>query len=439
MKPAPTFHVQNLGCAKNQVDAEQMIARLREAGLTLAAAPEGADLIIVNSCGFIVEAKRESIETALAMRARHPGARIILAGCLAERYTAELERELPELDGVVGNRDPGDVVALVRRLLSLPRVAVSRRPRAVRRRDLLSYPGSVYVKIAEGCDNRCTYCAIPLIRGDLRSREVPEIVTEIRGLIARGLREINLVAQDVGSYGLDRGPAELGTLIERILAIQGDFWLRLLYIHPDHFPLGLLDQAGADPRLVPYFDLPFQHASERILGAMGRRGNAATYLALVEQIRAALPEAVIRSTFLIGFPGEEERDFQDLLSFQSAARLDWVGVFEYSREDGTAAAALPGRVRAKVASERRSQIERAQVPITAAALDRYVGASLDVLIEEHLEGERTYIGRGYPHAPEVDGAVVVHVPEAQVLPRLGKVVRARITARNAFDLEGTAG
>jgi len=434
-----TFYVESLGCAKNQVDSEQMIASLEADGWTLAERPDDAGLIIVNSCGFIREAKEESIETSLSLKQRYPSARLILAGCLSERYPEALRAELPEIDGFAGNRDPAGIASLARRLVfgeDAGGIDPQPVPRHVRRSRLLSYPGSAYVKVAEGCDNRCTYCAIPLIRGGLVSRGQEEIVEEIRSFVGSGIREVILVAQDLASYGADRGGSELEGLLGRILRIPGEYWLRLLYIHPDHFPLGLFALMRGDSRLLRYFDVPFQHASGRIVRAMGRRGSAAEYLELVERIRGSLEGAVLRSTFLLGFPGEEESDFQEVLDFQARARLEWVGAFVYSREEGTPAYGAPYRVRSSVAERRKLRLERAQIPITWELLDRFVGRLQAVLLEERIEGERLYIGRGYLQAPEVDGSVVVRVPEGARLPEPGEVVDVRVTARNGFDLEG---
>lgn len=424
-----SFHVESLGCAKNQVDSELMIAALQNAGWSLASDPGAADVLIVNTCGFISEAKTQSIETSLALKARHPGKRVIMAGCLSERYRDDLARELPEIDGFLGNRDPAGIVELVEGRSS-SQASPPGAERGYERPHLLSFPGSAYVKIAEGCANRCTYCAIPLIRGALASRDRGGILDEIRGLRDRGIKELILIAQDLGSYGKDRGSADLVPLLSDIASLEGDFWVRMLYIHPDHFPGGILDIVAGNPRFLPYFDLPFQHASPRILRAMGRRGEPGHNLALVSEIRARLPMAAIRSTFLLGFPGETDEDFELLLDFQERARLDWVGAFTYSREEETPAFSMRGRVTKVTAARRRAELEGRQVPITERALDARLGMTLDVLIEEQVEGEDMSIGRGYFQAPDVDGLVVV---KGRLSP--GTVTRARITRRNGVDLE----
>ena len=411
-----------------------MIAALEEAGWSLSRGPGDAEVIIVNTCGFISQAKKESIETGLELKARHPGAKVVMVGCLTERYGGDLGRQLPEIDGILGNRDPAAIVALLDGVSPPGETPPPPRPRE--RRHLLSFPGSAYVKIAEGCANRCTYCAIPLIRGDLASRPAEEIVAEAEGLLARGTRELVLIAQDLGSYGTDGGGARgsgprLPRLLARLSGLKGEFWVRLLYIHPDHFPEEILDVMADDPRLLPYFDIPFQHASPRLLAAMGRRGDPERNLALVSRIRAQLPGAVVRSTFLLGFPGETDADFQRLCDFQGAARLDWLGAFTYSREEDTPAYRMPGRVPAVVAGRRKAEVERRQVPLTERALDGHVGTTREVLMEERIEGEEMSLGRAYLQAPDVDGLVVVQ----RSLPP-GTVARVRFTRRNGFDLEG---
>jgi ribosomal protein S12 methylthiotransferase len=407
-----------------------MIAALQKAGWFLAETPGAADVLIVNSCGFISEAKTQSIETSLALKAHYPSKKVIMVGCLSERYRDTLADALPEIDGFLGNKDPAGIIDLVEGRDSSPDSSPGEPARPYERSLLLSFPGSAYVKIAEGCANRCTYCAIPLIRGDLASRDRGEILAEIRGLRDRGIRELILIAQDLSSYGKDGGSPDLVPLLSDIASLKGSFWVRLLYIHPDHFPRGLLDIIVEDPRFLPYFDLPFQHASPNILRAMGRRGEPERNLALLAEIRARLPHAVIRSTFLLGFPGETDADFDRLLAFQEQARLDWLGAFTYSREEDTPAYAIKGRVTKATAARRKAEIESRQVPITERALDARVGTTLEVLVEEQVEGEEMSIGRGYMQAPDVDGLVVV----MRRLPP-GALIRARVTRRNGIDLE----
>ena len=456
------YFIDPFGCVKNQVDAENMMAYLNKAGWESSPAVETADIIIVNSCGFIESAKQESINAVLEWRKLYPGKKILLAGCLAQRYKNELSEILPEADGFFGVENIAEITKKIRDwelgteergLLfdSLPNdeKALSKIeddhtsiPILTGMRPLLSLPGSAYVKISEGCGNNCSYCAIPLIRGGLVSREILDIVEECQMLLDRGIVELCLIAQDTGSFGTDTGTtSKLPQLLKAISLLKGQFWVRLLYIHPDHFPLQILDIMEKDPRFLPYFDIPFQHASPKILSAMNRRGSAEKYIELLETIRRQLPWAVIRSTFLLGFPGETEEDFSALLDFQRKAALDWLGCFTYSREEGTAAYSMKGRVPAKTAAERKRIIEERQVPITEKNMDRFVGETLDVLIEEQLalddeDGKSFTLGRLYCQTPEIDGAAVIaNCGTGREIPSEGTLVPCRVIARRGFDLE----
>ncbi|MDR2071671.1 MAG: 30S ribosomal protein S12 methylthiotransferase RimO, partial [Treponema sp.] len=425
------YYLDPLGCVKNQVDAETMMAVLGRAGWEQAEDSSGADLIIVNSCGFIESAKQESINAVLSYRRAYPHKKILLAGCLAQRYAPELAESLTEADGFFGNADfslTARAASAVMEGRGRPILAGdSPGPAADDRaaagpsdipapgdRPLLSLPGSAYVKIAEGCNNRCSFCAIPGIRGPLRSRTIPDALDECRRLLDRGVRELCLIGQDLGSFGADKRPAGdmngggLPELLEALSSLEGHFWVRLLYIHPDNFPLPILELCRRDARLLPYFDIPFQHGSTRILRAMNRRGTAESYLDLIASIRAVLPGAVIRSTFLLGFPGETEEDFETLLDFQARARLDWAGSFVYSREEDTPAYFMKGRVSKRIAEARKRAMEERQILITQERMDRFIGRTEYVLVEERINGEEgLYLGRLPCQAPEVDGAAVI--------------------------------
>jgi ribosomal protein S12 methylthiotransferase len=435
------FWIDRHGCAKNDVDGEEIAARLEAAGHSFAAGPEEADLVIVNTCGFIQDAKKESIEAVVAIKAAYPGKRVLVAGCLAQRYAAELAADLPEADGIVGNADLGAVLAAAEATLAGERPVVV--PEAapsmgtVRRNRRFDFPGTAHVKATEGCSNFCSFCAIPIIRGRLRSRPLDEVVAECLDLVAQGVSELVLIGQDLGSYGRESGgPSLLPELLSALSAAEGAFRVRTLYIHPDNFPEAMLEAMADDPRLLPYFDLPFQHGSTRILKAMNRRGSPEAYLELVARIRSALPDAAIRSTFLLGFPGEGEEDFAQLREFQERARLDWVGSFAYSREEGTAAYGLRGRVPAKAVAARRAALEEAQERITRERLERFVGRELEVLVEEIIapgasEGEEELsIGRAWNQAPEVDGLTVLR---GRFAP--GSLVRARVLALRGVDFD----
>ncbi|MDR0663606.1 MAG: 30S ribosomal protein S12 methylthiotransferase RimO [Spirochaetaceae bacterium] len=428
------YHVEPLGCAKNQVDAETIMAHLNAAGAELAESPEEAGLIIVNSCGFIEEAKRESINAVLGFRKKYPGKKIILSGCLARRYQKELEKELVEADAIFADANLAAIAPFAFRLTGFSGTFGKAPPLSAERVKLLSLPGSAYVKIADGCDNRCSFCAIPLIRGGLHSRSIEEITGECAALLRRGVVELCLVAQDLASYGADGGAAKGGLprLLKSLSALRGDFWVRLLYLHPDHFPFDILETIAEDKRFLPYFDIPFQHASPSVLHTMNRRGNAEKYLALIEGIRSAFPDGVIRSTFLTGFPGETEADFRALLDFQGAARLDWLGVFVFSREEGVPAYHLRGRPSKKISGERKRIVETRQIPITAERMDRFTGRRMTALVEERLDGEEgVYLGRLFCQAPEVDGAAVI---ESAVPLQLGSFIQGTVLGRAGFDL-----
>jgi ribosomal protein S12 methylthiotransferase len=440
------FYIDQHGCAKNQVDGEEIAARLEDGGHEYVSTAEAADLVIVNSCGFIESAKRESIEATIAIKARWPGKKVLLAGCLAQRYPEELLGDMAEADGIFGNADLSLAVDAARKTLEGDREAiVPVQPDEIggkyySRRRLFDFPGSTYVKVTEGCDNFCTYCAIPLIRGRLRSRSVEDIVDECRALIGRGICEINLIGQDLGAYGRDlaaganasgggRAPG-LADLLAALSALEGDFRVRTLYIHPDHFPEGILEVMKRDRRILPYFDLPLQHASERVLKAMNRKGSPRIYLDLIARIRASLDDAMIRSTFLVGFPGETDEDFETLRRFQDEAKLDWLGVFTYSREENTPAYGMKGRVAKKVAEARKASIEAAQEAITGERLRRFIGRTVEALAEEGVEGEKLTLGRAWMQAPDVDGLTVI---KGSFAP--GATCLARIVGVNGVDLE----
>ena len=442
------YYLDPLGCAKNQVDAETMMGFLQEAGWVSVADPAEAELIIINSCGFIEKAKQESINTVLGYRKTYPDKKIVLAGCLAQGYAQELASALPEADLIFGNRDLAKITHAASLALTspetgdfckvfvpaeIPETGIS----LSGRRPLLSLPGSAYIKIAEGCDNHCTFCGIPRIRGPLRSRTLSQVVGECRELLDRGIKELCLIGQDLGSYGTDRtgGESELPQLLEALSKMEGRFWVRMLYLHPDRFPVPILELIRQDPRLLPYFDLPFQHGASKILRAMNRRGTGESYLALIHHIREMLPDATIRSTFLTGFPGETEKDFQDLLAFQDQAQLDWIGCFTYSREPDTPAYSMRPRLPRRIAAARQGLIEMRQVPITEARLDRLLGRSLEALVEAPLPGKEDpgeYRARLRCQAPEVDGLTLI-ASDTLLLP--GTFVRGRIVARHGFDLE----
>ena len=434
------IYIESLGCAKNQVDSEVLLTIAKEKGYVRVTEAKDADLIFVNTCGFIESAKEESINTFFALNGAYPDAKIVLGGCLAQRYAEELELE--EADAIFGNRD---LAAFSDVLDSLDKgddqiVLKPDYPDPDREKDereeYLSMPRSCYLKISEGCDHRCSYCAIPIIRGGLRSRSEDRIIDEARDLIRKGFFEINLIAQDLGAYGTDfDGKSHFCDLLTKLASLEGDFRLRLLYIHPDTFPEELISIVKNSEKIIPYFDIPFQHSSERVLRKMRRFGNTEKYLALINRIRSEIPEAVIRTTLMLGFPGEEREDFDELLSFVRQARFDWMGSFLYSREEDTPAFDMRDEKAHEKAVKRaarwKNELEELQSAITEERLQGFVGKKYTALVEENIQGEDLSIARIYSQAPEVDGLTVI-MGEG-IAP--GDVVEVGIRAVRGVDLE----
>ena len=468
------FFMDLHGCAKNQVDAEIIIGIMENLSWKNTSDPDEADLIIVNSCGFINSAKEESINAVLQAKAAHPKAKILLAGCLAERYADILKNDLPEADGIFGNGNLSLLPQLIDsmfpkktseekftdKILIPPQIGIcgGERPK------ILNFPRSTYIKITEGCDNFCSFCAIPIIRGRLRSRPIKDICDEIKTFLKKGFYEFNLIGQDLAAYQTGKNDLNedelhrencsgLALLLKSISEIKGNFKIRLLYIHPDHFPLDILPIMTADKRFLPYFDIPFQSGAQKIIRAMNRNGAAEVYLDIIKNIREAFEKAKspygepqIRTTFLVGFPGETDEDFNETIKFLKELRPLWSGGFTYSREEDTPSYSFKGRVLKKTAEARLAEIQNTQTSITEKKLDSFIGKEIEVLVEELIQAEdKTFLalGRAWFQAPEVDGAVVLNfnlnsknIDGNQILP--GSVVKARIIARNGFDLEAVA-
>ncbi len=378
---AERFYLETLGCPKNAVDSDKVIASLLADGLTPTERPEDADLVVVNTCAFIEAARQESVDTALALADRkRAGARLVVTGCMAERYGSELAAALPEADAVVGFADEGALAEVVLR---------GRKPSGVR--DLLELPRPAprapwaYVKVAEGCDRACAFCAIPTFRGKQRSRAPESIEAEVAALVAGGVREVVLVAQDLAWYGRDiDAPGSLAPLLTRLdrLAADGLDRIRLLYLYPSEVRDPLVETMLTLPTVVPYFDLSLQHAAPGLLRRMKRWGSGERFLDLIGGIRARQPDAVFRSSFIVGFPGETETDHDELLGFLRSAQLDWAGFFSYSAEDGTAAVDLDGVVASELVAERLRECGDVQDPITRDARDALVGRTVSVMVDE---------------------------------------------------------
>ena len=438
-----------LGCAKNQVDSEYMLSGLEAAGFTVTEELEEAEAIVVNTCGFIQPAKEESIEVILeAARYKKPDGNcrvLAVVGCLVQRYAEQLKEELPEVDLFLGLGDEQrNLAPLLRSFLGLAPRSTADGCRDIQTTRLVESAsrGWAYLKIAEGCNNRCSYCAIPLIRGDLVSRPPAELVEEARYLESLGVVEINLIAQDLTAYGHDR-PDEhpgLAGLLELLLGQTTIPWFRLLYTHPAHLEEDLLELMAAQERILPYLDLPVQHASDRILERMGRRVTEKYLCRLVTRARELVDSLVLRTTVLVGYPGETRRDFDRLLEFVAGMRFDRLGAFVYSTEEGTPAAGQRNRV-PRAEKERRVEILlELQRQISAERNAERVGKTLPVLIEralepgEALQDEYAWAGRSAAHAPEVDGWV--YVAGKRMSP--GKIARVRIEEAQDYDLFGRA-
>jgi ribosomal protein S12 methylthiotransferase len=434
-----TFYVETLGCPKNAVDSDKVVASLLADGLVAASTADAADLVVVNTCAFIEAARQESIDTVLALaESRRSGAKLVVTGCMAERYGDELAAALPEVDAVVGFAAEGSIASSV--ALGMPR----RKPPPEWRngpagvRDLLELPRAAasapwaYVKVAEGCDRACAFCAIPTFRGKQRSRTPEAIEAEVRGLVEGGVAEVVLVAQDLAWYGRDAGsPGSLAPLLRRLdaLAPHGLARIRLLYLYPSEVRDPLVSTMLELTTVVPYFDLSLQHVDAALLRAMKRWGSGNRFLATIDDIRAREPDATFRSSFIVGFPGETEAAHDAQLAFLDAAALDWAGFFAFSPEDGTPASSLPDAVDAALTGEWLRECEATQEPITRAARDALVGATLDVLVDG-IGDDGGLVGRTAREAPEIDG--IVHVDASWARP--GAVVRAHVTEAVGPDL-----
>jgi len=416
-----TFWVETLGCPKNQVDSDKLTGTMLADGLVPAAAPEGADLVVVNTCAFIEDARQESVDVILGLAERkRAGAELVVTGCLAARYGSDLADALPEADAVAGFGVPVT--------LGPTRLEGGGSTPAVPAFDLLNLPRPApsapwaYVKVAEGCDRACGFCAIPAFRGKQRSRSVASILAEVEGLAEAGVREVVLVAQDLASFGRDqgRGPRRLVPLVEAV-ARRVDR-VRLLYLYPSDLTDELIDAICATG--VPYFDLSLQHASRPLLRRMRRWGDGDRFLRRIDDIRARAPEAAFRSSFIVGYPGETEDDHDELLRFVARAGLDWGGFFAYSEEEGTYAAGLDGDVDATLVADRLAEARELQDGITARRRDALIGSVVEVLVDAPA------VARSHREAPEIDGIVVM----PSDLP-VGELAKVTITGAAGPDLE----
>ena len=416
--------VISLGCSKNLVDSEILLARLRSAGVELTPDIDSADCIIVNTCGFIEDAKRESIETILEVA--DSGKRVLVMGCLVERYRQELEKGLPEVEGFFGTQSWDDIL---KHLGLEPRYSGSFR--------LLTTPRAyAYLKIAEGCNRLCSFCAIPRIRGKHRSRPIEEIVSEVKDLASRGVKEINVVSQDTTFYGKDLyGEFKLVDLLKEMEKVEGIEWIRLLYLYPTEVSDELIDFIRDSEKVVPYFDIPIQHISTPVLKSMRRGYDERFVRSLIDKIRKKIPEAVLRTTLIVGYPTEREDDFKALKEFIEEGHFHWLGVFTYSHEEDTHAFNLGDPVPQEVKEERRDRLMEIQREVTRRKNEELIGKKLKVLVEGYSE-EFSFVpkGRAYIHAPEVDG--VIYVESEEEFLKEGEMVELEVTQATDYDLAG---
>jgi len=424
-KEALRIHLVSLGCAKNLVDSERLLGRFASVGALVGAPAETADVIVINTCGFLAAARdeaRAAISECLVHKAARPDIRILVMGCFGELDADGLRREFPALDGVFGLGQQRDVLAASG--VAWP---------GGEGRLLLTPSHTAFLRISEGCDNRCAYCLIPTIRGAFRSRSFGDVVAEARDLAAYGVKELNLIGQDTTLYGSDLSPrSTLASLVTELDRLDGVRWLRILYTHPAHFGEELVDAYRSLEHLVPYVDLPLQHLDDEILTRMGRHVTREACLQLIEHLRAEMPEMVIRTTFIVGFPGETDVQFGALLDDIQRIRFDHVGAFAFSREPGTPAYSMEGQVPEGVAQKRVEKLMLLQQRIVAEAAQDQIGRCEDVIVDQWDEQSGRWIGRTKGQAPDVDSVTLIDAGENLV--HAGDLIRVRITGADGYDL-----
>ena len=432
----------SLGCDKNLVDSENMLGILHQGGYTLTADEMEADVVVVNTCCFIEDAKKESIDTILEVAHYKQAGKckaLIVTGCMAQRYKEEILTEIPEVDAVIGTTSYDQIVEVANSILKeqglktqrfdgIDREIIEEMPR------ILTTAGYfAYVKIAEGCDNKCTYCIIPQLRGKYRSRPMDKIKKEVESLAKQGVSEIILVAQDTTKYGSDLENVTLAKLLHELGEVEGIEWIRVLYCYPENITDELIAEIKRNPKVCHYLDMPIQHAADPVLKRMARRTTNASLKEVIGKLRREIPDIALRTTLIVGFPGETEEDFKVLCDFVEEMKFDRLGVFTYSQEEGTAAALLKEQLDEEVKQQRKDIIMSLQQTISEKLTHSKIGQEMKVLIEGKLSEEDVYIGRTYQDTPEIDGQVFIDF-EGELLS--GDFVRVRITGANDYDLIG---
>jgi ribosomal protein S12 methylthiotransferase len=446
---AMKLYLESMGCARNQVDSEIMAGQLAKTGWSLTDDPAEADTIVVNTCSFIESAAQQSVDVILELakyKKRGPCSRLVVTGCLPERYRQDITNSLPEVDVFLGTGAFDQIAAVLARplfshqcLLPDPNASAPQPQNAPRQ---LSQAHLAYLKIADGCNKTCTYCIIPRLRGKQKSRPSEDILSEARQLIAAGVKELVLVAQDTTAYGRDLATADdLSSLIGRLAVINGAAktrtWFRVLYGHPESIEDSFVDAVAACSNVCPYFDIPIQHASPAVLKRMGRNYNRDDLYRLFERIRTRVPDAVLRTTIIVGFPGESDADFDMLLKFAEEMRFDHLGAFVYSDAEDLPSHRLPDHIPAAVARDRYHELMSLQVDISLANNSRYIGRTVRVLVEESLE-HHLYAGRTCFQAPEVDGISYINTAKLPFPLKIGEFADMRVTDAMEYDLMGEA-
>jgi ribosomal protein S12 methylthiotransferase len=459
--PHTTIGFVNLGCTKNQVDAEIMLGALAAKGFALTTEPEQAQVVIINTCGFIEEAKQESIDTIIEygeLKKSGSCKVLIASGCLAQRYQGELLKELPELDGVVGTGEISRIADITHTLLKpgrrKQRLWMAPPPYLydeLTPRLRIGKAHSAYIKIAEGCNRNCAFCAIPLMRGKQRSRPVESIVEEARRLAAEGVKEINLISQDTVNYGVDLGLRRgLTALLSELVTVDGLRWIRPFYLYPQQVDDALIDLYAGQDKIAKYIDMPLQHINDTMLKAMHRLGNKRYITNLVTRLRQRIPGLTFRTAFIVGFPGETDAQFRELKQYLTEMEFDRVGTFVYSDEDDTPAVELPGKLDRKLMEDRRAELLDLQETISLKRSQQKIGSTLEVLVEGPSEETDLLIAaRHEGQAPEIDGLVyindidngaenthLIQIHRDAAVPRPGDLVKVQITEAAAYDLVG---
>jgi ribosomal protein S12 methylthiotransferase len=432
--------VVSLGCPKNLVDSEIMLGLLKNESYEITGNEEEADIIIVNTCGFIESAKQESVNSILEMseHKKNKCEILIVTGCLAERYKENIFEQIPEVDAVVGTGGYGEIVKVIENAYNGTKTALYGKLNEVdylkNKRIITNNKGFAYLKIAEGCDNCCTYCIIPSLRGAYRSREIEDLYNEALDISKQGIKELILVAQDVTRYGIDLyGKRKLVELIQKLSIISGIEWIRLLYCYPEEIDEQLINEFADNKKLCKYIDIPIQHASDKILKVMGRRGTRRDIEVLMDKLRNKVPDIVIRTSFIVGFPGEDEEDFKTLSEFVKSQEFDRVGVFTYSKEEDTAAAKLKPQINKRIKEKRYKEIMLIQKEIVEKKNRKRLNKAYKTLVEGVAEDGIFYFGRSQSEAPEIDNTIYITSKEPL---NPGEFVNVKILNADEYDLIG---